>query len=376
MQIIDRELIDRVLAISASHVSSLYMPTHRQSPPSYLTEDTARYKNLLKKVKNEVPERDFELIRSLPAFERLLHLREETDFWADRREGLAIFAAGETLITVDLPASCSEYVAIGNTARVLPLLVLHSYNQAYNLLAVAAHEPVLYSGDMYGLKHSDIDLPISPEEALQLDELFSQSNTVRRVTGSGINLSPRGRGDVKEAGKEERLKFFRLIDHTLLTGNRIDPSLPLLLAGTEEDVADYKSVSRYPQVMDAYVNGNHTETSSGELHRLAWPLIESGRINGDITRLEETIRENLGTGLASNDVEVIKRAAVEGRVDSLLVGIWQSRQADANTSAASRYLDFPAEFDFIDKIAREVDENGGLVAGSETDSRLSALFRY
>src|SRR5690606_24534173 len=82
-----------------------------------------------------------------------------------------------------------------------------------------------------------------------------------------------GQGDSRQAGQEERLKFFRIIDEKILSSKEVDSKLPFLLSGTDDEVSNYKEISRIKHLFNPSLSGNHTETPLQEIHGQAWPIV-------------------------------------------------------------------------------------------------------
>jgi hypothetical protein len=88
------ELIKELLSVTADPVFLLYMPTHRSHPENI--QDTIRFKNLLKKVKESLSEK-FTTGEITELLEPIEALGENKDFWNHTTEGLAVLRSPDVL---------------------------------------------------------------------------------------------------------------------------------------------------------------------------------------------------------------------------------------------------------------------------------------
>jgi hypothetical protein len=387
MNKITKESIESLLQPQDEPVLSIYMPTHRVSTPPHMQEDQIRYKNLLKKGRDLLKEKsDAHGIEKI--YKQLESQISNDAFWQHMTEGLAIFVSSKDCQVLHLPIECDEHVWVGDTYDVAPLLAMCAFDQPYYLLALAMHNSKLYKGDMYGLEPVDIEFPESLEDALNIDEMNANSRTVKSreaPRGPGDSIGPHGEGDSQEAGHEERLKYLRIIDSKITDSNDIDTKLPLLIAGTENEVGDYKAVSQYPQLMEAFIHGNHTIEHPNELHAAAWQVVRDEIGGRKKTERVEKFNESKGVYKASSDIKDIEEAAKVGRVDTLLVNLVNMTRDTVSDAAdiPMPKIVFPEEYDKkqIGELAVAVHNQGGEVFALDSesmpeDTRAAAIYRY
>lgn len=379
MQKATKTLIESLVGQEKTPKLSLYMPTHRYPSPPHIQEDQTRYKNLIREARDQlVAGGDEELARKL--YDKLEPLLDQLEFWQATTEGLALFASSDQLEICHLPMECETKVEVGEAYEITPLLVLLSYDQPFYLLALAVHQPKLFRGDMYGLEEVAIDFPASPEDALNIDEMFSGSNTMR-VGNAGGAASPHGQGDSAEAGREERLQYFRILDALIADLPGRESNRSLLLAATDNDAGDYKNLSKLP-VLETYVQGNHTATPLQELHALAWPQVRDETGGDRQSALLEKLQELQGTGKASSDMKDMVLAAEEGRIGALLVGMLEMTADSVRDSTEGEVpvLCFPDDGTLL-QLARQTFQHGGEVVGLERTAMpggalAAAVYRY
>jgi hypothetical protein len=277
---------------------------------------------------------------------------------------------------------------VADSYDITPLLITMAYDQPYYLLALAMHNTKLFKGDMYGLEPVAIDFPTSPEDALNIDEMFSGSNTVRSQNGpSGASnaIAPHGQGDSNGAGREERLQYFRIMDNMILDAKEVDSSLPVIIAGTDSEAGDYRHMSKLPGLIQTYVQGNHTNSTLQDLSALAWPIIQSEIISKRAIAAVDQLNEKVGIQKSSYDYKDMKEAADMGRIKTLLVGITRKTTdtvSDAMQTAVP-ILTFAKQYEYehVAELVKKVLAQGGNILGVGNELMpakvpVAAIYRY
>jgi len=385
MNKVSQESIKQLLEYEDNTTLSIYLPTHRFPTSEHINEDQIRCKNLLRAGRDELEGRgtdEASIEQMVGDLERTFY---DNEFWQHTTEGLAVFCSPAGTRYFHLPIECDEYISVGDAYDITPLLLAASLDMPYYLLALAVHNPVLYKGDMYGVERIDIELPESPEQALGIDELFSNSQTIR-AGGYGTGnpgTKSHGQGDSRQAGQEERLKFFRMIDEAIRSSG-LDITLPLLLAGSGDDVSSFKESSRLKTIITPSLSGNYTEVAAHDIHARAWPIINQEFCEKKRQSILEKINNLLGTGKASVDPADILIAAKEGRVDTVVIGsLVMTRDTISDDEDEKMKLTLAEDYagQDITKIGRHVFNHGGEVDGDlreniSQNAHLAAVYRY
>lgn len=387
MNKVTRSSIETLAKPQSGNVISIYLPTHRHPTPPHMQEDQTRYKNLIRQAKEKWQEQTNDDSMS-STFEEMEGKLDALDFWQQSTEGMAIFASPDILEIYHLPVECEERVCIAESFDLTPLLIITTYDQPYYLLALAMHNTKLFKGDMYGLEPVTVEFPSSPEDAMNIDEMFSGSSTIRNrnsTSGNGAATASHGQGDSNGAGREERLFYFRMIDNAIATAKDIDSSLPVIIAGTDSEAGDYRNLSKLPALIHSYVQGNHTNTTLPELNSLAWPIIQSEVISKRAIDAIEQLHEKEGIQKSSYDYKDVSEAANMGRVHTLLVGITRKTTdtvSDAVHSAVP-ILSFAKQQDYesIAELVKKVLAQGGNILGVGNEMLpakvpVAAIYRY
>ena len=366
---------------------TLYMPAHTYSTSEVLQEDTTRFKNALRDAEHQWEKLDGEKMPE-PLRTKLYAMLNDESFWGRGAAGLALLAHENDIQVFDMPFECEQLVCVDADYDMTPLYAAAKYNQEYYVLALARHTPKLFKADAYDVTYVDIDLPESIEKALNIDEMFANSNTQRGlegVRGSERGVSMHGSGDSSEAGAQERMQFLKMIDTAITHANQVDTSLPLVIAATDSEAGDFRQLTSWPNLASEYVAGNYTKADCPTLHAKTWPIIKEDIIDSEVTRLIESYAENKGVQKASSNPDDIYEAAKAGRVDTLLIGaIDETHDTVADVAMQEHALfRFGDEYDQarIAKLVRMIVEHGGKVMATTRErlaqpSRVVALYRY
>jgi hypothetical protein len=229
------------------------------------------------------------------------------------------------------------------------------------------------------------EFPSTIKEALgdQLTEPPHMIGTYGAKAGGGGTAVHHRHGSTRDEVEIDMVRFFRSIDRGILEYHSRPSGLPLMLAALLEYHEPFRSISHNPHLMSDGILINPEALSLDELRTQAWNKVEQFYL----VRLE-TMKENFDTAraqhAASADVSDVAKAAVAGRVATLLVeadrvipGI-----VDRNSGAvrpggsASVHVD-----DMLDDLAELVIAKGGEVVvvpmeRMPSDSGLAAIYRF
>lgn len=390
MNKVTQSVIDSLTTKKAGTVLSLYMPTHKISTPDTAKEDRVRYRNILGKGFEEWQEKlGADAVDITSDIRKQLEAKiEDADFWSETCKGLAIFIQPDGFEVLHLPIECDEYTYVGEGFDLAPLYIVMSMEQPYYVLALAKHNPKLFYGDMYTLEPVEMDFPTSPEDALNIDEMFSGSDTVRGVpTGHGGNdmFSTHGQGDTNHAGQEEHFSYLRILDNKILKNDEIDRDIPLLIASTGSEASDFRHISNHPRLLQCNVQGNHEDTPLHELHDLSWSKITEEIVDKRTAALLERFNEDKGRQKASSDISEVIDATANGKVDTLLLGIVEKTNDSVSDTGehAAPLIRLQKEYQLnrMCELTQQVIAQGGTIVGVDpellgTPTMIGACYRY
>jgi hypothetical protein len=359
-----RELLDHK---PTSPAVTIYIPTHRAATPPNMSEDQIRTKNLIHKAVEIIKNRDDGSELEKVLCNTLETMLGDRDFWEHQTEGLLICARPGMLRMYHLPIDTEEYVAVSDHFHLAPIFGLIRDPREYYVLVVSQHEPALFKGDAYDIYATDIMLPDSLVDGLNLDELHQKTEQQRSNGGSGFN----GRGGAKDPAEEDRLRFWRQLDQIIST--KLDTKVPLLLAGTDSELAEYRSVSHYPHILSLSKTGSFGGFKPHDLFVAASAIFRK--------ELDEPVEESVideynrakgqAPDQAAHEIAMIQDAADNGRIDKLLLGNvrYTADTVQDNTNHVP-VITFPPEesAQAVQDIAYEVWNSGGAIMNVDSEA--------
>lgn len=360
-----KDALETLLGTESTLAVTIYAPMHTTASPPHITENQIRLKNLLTKAADEVRTHDkhTELPDELYKFHAQAH--DNLQFWENQTPGLLICAVPGSITLLRLPIDTEEYVAVDTRFHLAPLLGLMHDERDFYVLSLAQHEPCLYSGDLYGLKPAGITLPKSVKEALNIDEPGQRNAATGRAAGTSVDRSfVSGRGDAQYPVEEDRIRFFRLIDRTIC--DKAERNRPLILAGIEAETVEYRDISRYPQLLEGIIPGNHKDDDLRTLFEEAAAIVQRELIIPDHRAAIEEYERLSGANpeRVAGELKAIAEAAEQGRIDKLLARL-NRRTADTVRDQPEEVprITFPkpAESKRLNDIAHTVWQTSGTI---------------
>lgn len=378
------ELIKELLAETAKPCISLYMPTHRSHPENI--QDTIRFKNLLKKVKESLSEKltTNEITELLEPIEAL---GENKDFWNHTTEGLAVLRSPGRFVVIHLPVAVGELAIVSDNFHTRPLRRYLQSADRYHVLGLSQHEFHLYEGNRHALVEIVLqeDIPNTIEAALG-DELTDEHITVASYGGAGGESSNmhHGHGGKKDEVDIDADRFFNIVSDTVQKNFSKPSGFPLILAALPEHHDRFQQVNENPMLLPDGIEINAQSVSIKKLAALAWEVMEPVYFK----KLEDIggkYQQAKANGLGSDNIDDVTDAAESGRVDTLLIeeGRIIAKRLRNKTTGTFEMMDLtqPKLDDLLDDIGELVNKMGGTVLIIPQDkmpstSGLAAILRY
>lgn len=335
-----QKAIDQLLDKRFPVVASIYMPMHGSAEPQAISEDTSRLNSMLHRLKEELSDNQrYELRHRLDELHELVGF---IDFWRSRTgRAIAFFLQPDQIYSIQLPLETSEHVFVDTEFTIGPLLTQLIDDTRYYALLLNQTEPKLKSGSRSGLRDVSVpDLPGAFEEALNIDERLQRQQQFHTGDGGSSGRAMfHGHGAAKDKGDNDLAKYIRLIRDAIKPILNDEP-LPLILVGTEKMVAEYRNASDYNQLLDKWVSGNYEQADQEELHQRTWPLMERYMLKshkqhlGELEQMAATQPKRVAL-----DIEVIKTAALAGKVHKLFLSFTEKTKDSVRDGMANAWLD-------------------------------------
>lgn len=364
---------------------SLFLPTHRAGQDTQ--QDPIRLKNLLRDAEQRFlnggmgPRAVSALLQPAQA------LLNDSYFWRHQYDGLAVFMAANDFHSYRLPFCVEELLIIAPSYYVKPVLPLFTNNGHYYILTLSQHEVRLFEGTRHSVGQIDLPagIPASLNEALKLDEPEKQ---LQMHTGSSPGGASAGMFHGQGSGAEEKEagieRYLSLVDSGLKDIFH-EQHAPLVLAGVEYLLPIYRRVSDYVPIMPEGITGSPEHLLPEALQEQAWPIVEP-YFRQETEKIMANYQQYAGTDKATDNITEIVAAAVNGRVDRLVLAVdtqvWGTFNRD--TGKVVYYQEGQRKEEhlpLLDFAAMQTLQNGGTVFALSQDemptkSAIAAVFRY
>lgn len=355
MQKISSDSIKRLLQVCATPAVTIYLPTHKNANRAAAREDARRFKNLATEAGRQLRLRPATAAFAAEFEAACAQLDHDQEFWARGTESLLVCAAPGQFEQFNLPVDSDEHLTVAEQYYLSPILGLIDSLGEYYLLKVGLSEPALFKADSYGLSSVAVKLPDSIDTTLIIgDDRF----TSKRPEGNQAHRPNSGRRDYAA----DQMHFFKLID--AIVCHSVDRQLPLILAGIEHEVAEYRGYSRHPRLLPDSVEGRHHDLAL--LHAKAQAIMQRAVIAPAHQMALADYSRALGRtpAMALTSRWQLDTAAASGRIDTLLIAMTSRTRSGLRSGASAvRKIVFPDREDslLIDRIASQVARQSGRV---------------
>lgn len=379
--------VDRLIGLLAAHEPpciSLYQPTHRRHPDDQ--QDPIRYRNLVRDVETLLRER-YPTRHTRPVLEGLQALERDDRFWNHRTDGLAVFASPGTFEIFELQRPVRERLIVADSFHVKPLIRIVQSADRYQVLCLNRQEARLYEGNRDALDPVELeDAPSTINEALG-DSVAQQPHQVIGTYGvkhgEGGKAIHHGHEPQSDQVETNRDRFFRLVDRGILEHHSRPSGLPLLLAALPESHEPFRRISRNPFLLPEGIETNPDSSSVEQLREAAWKKVMPFYL-ARLEELKEKFFAAQSRQAASADLSDVARAAVAGRVETLLVEAERVIPGVLDRTSGAIELKGQANAhvdDLLDDVAELALAKGGevVIVPAErmpADSGLAAIYRF
>ena len=384
MELLTKELIQELLSADQAPCLSLYMPTHRTHPENL--KNPIRFKNLVSKMEESLLQK-YSANETQEYLEPLEALVNDNDIWNYTKEGLAVFSAKGIFKVVELHKSVEELAMVADSFHTKPLRQYLQSLDHFHVLGLTLRDIRLFEGNRHSLTEIELtaDTPKNIKEALG-DELTDKHTTVASYGGSGgesTNMH-HGHGGKSEETEKDAERFFRVVAKAIYEHYSKPSGWPIILAALTEHHNLFQKVSKNPLLLQNSIAINPSSVSPDQLAKMAWEIMEP-EYNLKLETLADRFEQARANGKGSDDYKEIAVAAVEGRVDTLLVEadrIIAVRLTNLTTgNTQKKDLSNPKVDDLLDDMGELVLKMGGQVFVLPTDKMpsetgLAAIFRY
>ena len=359
---------------------SLYQPTHRDFPQRQ--QDPIRFRNLVRELEASLQQK-YPNRAVAPLLAPFHALADDNRFWDHNLDGLAVLGAPGMFLVHRLQRPVPELAVAADSFHTKPLMRIVQSADRYQILALNRHSARLFEGNRDRVD----EIPLAAGVPGSMDEVVGGDPERDRATRTYGRVEPgvmgrHGAGDAKQdAVDADTEQFFRAVDRAVLEHHSRTSGLPLLLAALPEHHHLFRKVSTNPHLL-ATLDVDASTLSLEELRKRAWELILPRyleRLQGLVDAFEEAQAKQHGSG----DLSDVARAAVEGRVATLLLEAERRipGRIDAHGAIDLDESGDPLVDDVLDDLGERVLRNGGevVIVPAErmpTRSGLAAICRF
>lgn len=359
---------------------SLYQPTHRKRPDN--KQDIIRFKNLVQRIENSLKQKypKREIPELLKPFEQLA---EDKLFWNNTADGLAIFASKNKCVVYKLERPVEELSVVANSWHIKPLIRAFQSARKFHILGLNRKNFVLYEGNRYGFKEIEIDsdVPRTVEEVLG-DEYSEPYLSLGTYAGAGKAMF-HGHGAKKDEVDKHTEKYFRYVDKFVLDNYSNPTKIPLILATLNEHQGLFRSLTKNPYLIDEGMRVNYETLSTKDIREAAWEVLESFYLD-KTRRLVDRFNSQRSKFLGSDILGEVARAALEGRVDTLIIEADRIEPGKINKETGrieEGDLEDPEINDVLNDLAKMVYRDRGEVVilpkeRMPCETGVAAIYRY
>ena len=377
----DRTRLRKLTSHNEGPCVSVYLETHPTGKAG--EQDAILLKNLLRDAETKLSGHWMRAPEARDLLKQAGELPRDPSFWRNRGQGLVVFIASNVFDAYRFATPFTEQVAVSNRFRVRPLLPLLEPHPSFCLLTVSENHVALYAIDEDAIEKLEVPgLPASLREVLNVvsADRGSQVHTAMHgVTGKQAAVF-HGHGGQADTMREDQLAYCGEIDKAV-SAYLGDSRRPLLLAGVERLVDLYRRKSTYKYLLPGTLGGNHDRDSEYELRTSAWRIAQP-LLTSEATKVAGRYAELVGTSRVNDEPRDVVRAAMQGRVESLLYDAKAEVFGECDPGGGSiRVTGNREDDDLVDFAAVETLRCGGTIhAMTEldvpTNSPLAAILRY
>lgn len=382
MDVFTQQQLRELSEAGTSPCVTVYIPTHKMSRE--VRQDPVLLRDHLRDIQNKlvsqgVPKRDIEEIVA-----PVQDLLNDDDFWQNNESGLALFMSKGFFKQLRLPIEVEDTVVVNEHFHLKPLLPLLT-DKLFYVLALSQHAPRL----LECTQHTCKVLPLPPDVALRIEDAIAgedeHQNTTQRHSVDTKNPhsaggSFHGQADIQRKEHEDRMFFLRQLDDGIMRTIK-HGDLPVVLAGVDSITPFYRRASNLKNIVDEEIHGSPEHVADGDLHQRAITIMEL-LWQEDVRQLQERFNAALSHDLGSNAVQEVLPAAMQGRVDTLLLPVGKSLWGSFNDGNIEVHPDMQdGDEDLLDLVAAQTIKTSGRVVSIEPEqmplsSDLAAIYRY
>jgi len=359
---------------------TIYFPTHRD--PTKNEEDRIRFGNLIRSAEKRLEEAATK-DQQKRITETLAAMKDDRTLWNARAQGMGVFASEKSCVVYILQNPPRELLTVGERFHTKPLIRDFQGLDEYQVLALDRHGFTVYEGNRTGFRK----IPHGEDEPKTIADFLGDEYTedYLSMSSSGNTSAPtyHGQKSRKDEIDKDTERYLKLIDKHVLEHYSKPSEKPLILFALPEFHGFFKKQSKNPYLLKEGIRRSPAGVKEDELKEHAWKIIEP-RYEENIERLLKRYGSATQKGFASDDVETVVKAALQGRIEVAVIEAYRRIPGRIHVDQgrivySEDESDSPG--DVLDDLIDIVKNNGGEVVvlpreRMPTDTGVAAIYRY
>ena len=277
MDILTIKDLEELINVDQDLFISIYLPTISAGNAD-IKQNPIRLKQLLRVAEDKLFSMELRKAEVAKILEPASRLIDETRFWQNQSDGLALFIYEGQVKYYRLPIEFKESITVSNKLYLKPILPMFSGNGQFYIMALSKNEVRLFACTRQTVK--EVDFVNAPRSMFDMQVDDDPGNNVPKTSAFNnvgrsalmFNTKTQGQANENEYEKNELTKYFRAIDAALVAMHEGE-KIPLILAAVEYLIPIYREKSNYPYIMEEFISGNPELISGDQLHEKAWSLV-------------------------------------------------------------------------------------------------------
>lgn len=354
---------------------SIYFPTTRISTGT--KENEIRFKNALKKVEAQLNE-NFPGEAGEKILKSLQQFIGNNTFWNEQFDGLAILASKEDVVVYKMQRDVKEYVEVSDTFYIVPLLNAYQTDDSFQILVLTQNLFKLYEGNRYAIR--EVQIPDDDQKGLKdvVGHFYEEGGRNHNSTGAGRAVFGTG-SSAEDEDSIDVEKYFRWIDRYILENHSKRTEVPLILAALPENFTLFHEISHNDYLVDDGIKRDAQGMDVKDLRNLAWEVLEPKHWR-TLKGLKDRYELAKSRELASSDLSEIAMAALESRVDVLLINLNKTIPGKIDQTTAKLHKENHHGDMLNDLALMAIKQSATVYVVSENemviDNDVNAIYRY
>ncbi|MDB5022060.1 MAG: hypothetical protein JWQ28_3187 [Pedobacter sp.] len=389
MGVLSKEDLAELTGYEAENCVSIFIPAHSSGVEVNNLHDAIVFKNNLQAARRVLLDKGLQQRTVDSVLKPGFDLVDDREFWNSQSEGLAVYISEGFIKIIKLPFKLKEELFVNSNFYIVPLLPVMSEDEHFFLLLLSKKDARIYRGDGFGMELLEVEgLPNGMDDVIHFEEKDSRQLMRRAGGGAGRDAingggSYHGHGSGLADEPEYISQYLKEVDQTLWVELLANEKSPLILAGTEGIIGQYRTISKYKNIVESMLSGNFDHEDKNTIYQkvkeIAAPLFEE-----NTRKALKTYYENSTGELTSSIPQDVIPASFYSQISDLFVvrdvHIW-GKFDQASNELEIHEEPQPGDTCLMNKAVVQTIKNGGSVhvvdqGRMPAESTIAAFMRF